>query len=132
MRAGSLSDQITIERKAVAGDPEYVAPDASFGTQNVVWVPLDRDPSNPSAALRSAAEVQETLPSRAEGVTNSVVLARNQARIRMRYRSDIDSSMRVTVHRDVDFVYQIIGGPAEVAKEGRKTMIEIFCEKYSS
>jgi head-tail adaptor len=51
----------------------------------------------------------------------------------MRYRDDIDSSMRITVHGDdADTVYQIIGGPAQVTAEGRKTMIEVFCERYSS
>jgi head-tail adaptor len=133
VRAGALDRQITIERKAVAGDPEFVTNDAKFGTQKVAWAPLDRDPSNPSAAVKSWAEVQESLPSRAEGIALGAVIARNQARIRMRYRDDIDSSMRITVHGDdADTVYQIIGGPAQVTAEGRKTMIEVFCERYSS
>jgi head-tail adaptor len=57
-------------------------------------------------------------------------VARNQTRLRMRWRDDINSSMRVTVHGDSDTVYQIVGGPADI--DGRKSMIEMVLEKYSS
>ena len=56
-------------------------------------------------------------------------MARNQTRVRLRYRSDIDSTMRVTVHGDSDVVYQIVGGPAMI---GRKELTELVLERYSS
>jgi hypothetical protein len=38
--------------------------------------------------------------------------------------------MRVTLHGDSDVIYQIVGGPADI--DGRKSMIEMVLEKYSS
>lgn len=133
MRAGSLDRQITVERKAVVGDPEYVAPDASYGTERVVWVPLVAQPGSPIVGERFWAEVVDTLPSRAEAATQGLTVGVRQTRIRMRYRDDVDSSMRVRLHGDGDdVVYQIVGGPSNVVKDGRKTLIEIVCERYSS
>lgn len=116
MRAGQLDRQILIERKSVTQDP-------TFGTELVTWVPL--------ASERFWAEVQDALPSRAESVTQGLNVARNQVRVRMRYRDDIDSSMRITVYGDgANTVLQIIGGPAPIA--GRKQFLEMMCERISS
>ena len=50
--------------------------------------------------------------------------------MRIRYRSDVTSDMRVTVHSDAgDVVHQIVGGPAEI---GRREWTEFVIEKYSS
>lgn len=76
------------------------------------------------------AEVQDVLPSRAEAVRQGLAQARNQTRIRMRWRSDVDSTMRIVVHGDSDVVYQIVGGPAEIG--GRQREIEMVCEKFST
>lgn len=113
MNSGQLDRQISIERKQVSQDPVY-------GTEIVTWVLLER----------FWAEVQDALPSRAEGVTQGLAVARNQTRIRFRYRNDVTSDMRVTVHGDTDVVMQIVGGPAMVG--GRKVLTEIVCERYSS
>jgi SPP1 family predicted phage head-tail adaptor len=121
--AGRMNRQITIERKSVTQD-------AVFGTEVVTWIPLSTDPSNPAVGERYWAEVQDALPSRSEAVTQGLAVARNQTRIRFRWRDDVDNSMRVTVHGDTDVIYQIVGGPAEIA--GRKEMLEIVCEKFSS
>jgi len=118
-----MDRQISIERKQVTLDPVY-------GTELIAWVPLVAEPGSPTVAVRFWAEVQDALPSKAESVTSGLAVARNQTRIRMRWRSDIDSSMRVTVHGDTDVVMQIVGGPADI--DGRKSQIEIVCEKYSS
>ena len=123
MRAGRMDRQISVERKQVTLDPVY-------GTELVSWVPLVAEPGSPTVAVRFWAEVQDALPSKAESVTSGLAVARNQTRIRMRWRSDIDSSMRVTVHGDTDVVMQIVGGPADI--DGRKSQIEIMCERYSS
>jgi head-tail adaptor len=93
-------------------------------------VPLVALPGSPVVAERFWAEVQDALPSRSEAVTQGLAVARNQTRLRMRWRDDINSSMRVTVHGDSDTVYQIVGGPADI--DGRKSMIEMVLEKYSS
>jgi SPP1 family predicted phage head-tail adaptor len=115
VRAGQLDRQISIERKQVTQDP-------TFGTELVTWVPL--------ASERFWAQVQDALPSRAESVTQGLAVARNQVRVRMRYRDDIDSSMRITVYGDgTNQVLQIVGGPAAI--EGRKQFLEMVCERIS-
>ena len=118
MQPAKLDRQITIEKKSVTQDP-------TFGTEIVTWVPLVPAPGDP----KLWAEVQDVLPSRSESVTQGLAVARNQTRIRLIYRSDLDSSMRVTVHGDTDVVMQIVGGPAML---GRREMTEIVCEKLSS
>lgn len=116
MRAGQLDRQILIERKSVTQDTTY-------GTEIVTWLPL--------ASERFWAEVRDVLPSRAESVTQGLAVARNQVRVRMRYRDDIDSSMRITVYGDgTTTVLQIVGGPAPI--EGRKQFLEMMCERLSS
>ena len=121
--AGTLNRLITIERKQVVQD-------ASYGTEVITWVPLAVLPGSPAVAEKFWAEVQDVLPSRSESVQQGLALARNQTRIRIRWRNDIDSSMRITVHGDADVVYQIVGGPAEI--RGRRRLLEMMCEKYSS
>ena len=123
MAAGRLNREITIERKQVAQDTAY-------GTEVITWMPLAVLPGSPAVAERFWAEVQDALPSRSESVQQGLAVARNQTRIRIRWRSDVDSSMRITVHGDIDVVYQIVGGPAEI--RGRRIMLEMMCEKYSS
>lgn len=131
MRASSLDRKITIQRKAKAGDSEYVAPDPTYGTQRVVWVPLVK--MGDGSAEIFAAQVIEPPPSRAETTSLGAGVAKLRTRILLRYRDDIDSTMRVLLHGDgADVVYQIIDGPYQVASEGRKTEIEISCERYSS
>lgn len=118
-----MSRQITVEKKQASQEITY-------GTETIVWVPLVPQVGNPALAERFWAEVQDSMPSRSEAVTQGLVVGRNQTRIRLRWRNDIDSSMRVTVHGDTDVIYQIIAGPAEI--EGRKQRIELVCERYTS
>lgn len=123
MRAGRMNRQITVQRKQTGQE-------AVYGTQTVTWVPLVYLPGSPAVAERFDAEVMDVMPSRNESVSQGLAVAKNMTRIRLRWRSDIDSSMRVVVHGDSDVTYQIVGGPAEVF--GRKDTIEIMCERYSS
>lgn len=113
MQAGELDRLISIEYKATEKDPIY-------RTDVVNWVRL--------ATMH--AQVQDALPSRSESVTQGLAVARNQVRVRIRYRADITSAMRVVLHGDSDVVYQIVGGPAEIG--GRKRGLEMVLERYSS
>lgn len=123
MRASQLDRQITIERKQVTVDSTY-------GTELVSWVPLVAQAGSPTVAQRFWAEVQDALPSRSESVVQGLAVARNQVRIRFRFRADVDSSMRVIVHWDTgDVVHQIVGGPATI---GRKEWTEVVTERISS
>lgn len=123
MQTGKLDTQITIERKTVTQDSVY-------GTDLIAWVPLFLTDDDPPVPGRIWAEVEDALPSRAESVALGLPVAKNQTRIRFRFRDDIDESMRVIVHRDTDVTMQIVGGPAMVG--GRKELTEIVCERYSS
>lgn len=123
MRPGPRQRQITIERQQVTQDPTY-------GTDVVAWVPLVAQAGSPTVAARFYAEVQDVMPSRSESVALGLSVAKNQTRIRMRWRDDITSAMRITVHGDSDVVYGIVGGPAEYG--GRKDRIEMICERISS
>ncbi len=113
-RAGSLNREITIQYQTVSQDPVY-------GTEVPSWAAL--------GGGRMAAEWIDTPPSRSEGVKQGLTVARNQSRCRIRWRNDVDSTMRVVLHGDGDVVYQIIGGPAMI---GRKEWLEIVCEKYAN
>src|SRR3954469_14580531 len=107
--AGGLQRKILIEKKSVTRD-------AVYGSELVAWVPLSTVSGQPEWYW---AEVQDVLPSRNESVTKGLPLGRNTTRIRMRWRADIDSTMRVKLRGDAaNVVLQIIGGPAEI--EGRK------------
>lgn len=119
MSAGWYWCEITVEKKETTKD-------ATYGTDVVAWVPLVAG----SPVERFPALVRDVLPSRAEAVRQGLETARNQTVIRIRWREDIDSSMRVILHRETDVTLQIVAGPAEV--EGRKQKIEMVCERISS
>jgi len=111
MWLGILDRRVNIEQKSVTQDTTY-------GTEVVTW-----------ALLATVwASVQDSLPSKSESVLQVLAVARNQVRVRTRYRSDIDSSMRITIKGDTDRVLQIVGGPAEL---GRRDGLEMMCEVIS-
>lgn len=122
--------EITIERKAVAGDDGYVAPDTTYGTERTVWVPLVPVAGSPVVGERFPANVQDVMPSRSESVAQGLAVGRDQTRIRIRWRDDVTSAMRITLHGETDTVWQIVGGPAEIG--GRKNALEMVCEKFTS
>lgn len=125
-----LDREITVEKKAEASDDEYIEPDSAYGTAKDVWIPLDPMPGSPPIGYRWPAEIQDVMPSRSESVQQGLVVGRQATRCRIRYRSDVDSSMRVIVHGDEDVTYQIIGGPAEVG--GRMQYLEMMLERTTS
>jgi head-tail adaptor len=85
------------------------------------------------------ASVLDVLPSRAEKLGDGINIANRPSRVRMRYRTDIDASMRFNIGREgkdedgnaiwlSDRIVQIISGPAEV---GFREAIEFMVEAYS-
>lgn len=107
-----LDKRIRIEKKVATQDPDFRTEIVTWALLATVW-----------------AEVQDVLPSRSESVTMGVEIAKNQTRVRIRYRSDVDSSMRVVIWRPGPITYQIIGGPAEL---GQKQYSEFVVESLSS
>lgn len=112
MNVGPLDQRVTFESKSATQNADY-------GTEIITW----------TAFAVVYANVQDTPPSRSESVRQGLAVARNQTRIRYRYRADIDSSMRVVIRGASDRVLQIIAGPAEI---GQHEYSEIVCESYSS
>lgn len=124
MRVGLLNREITVQKKEVTLD-------ASYGSEVITWVPLSVLPGSPEVAERFAAEVVDAAAGRDESLLRGdLVLSRRLARVRIRWRSDIDSSMRVIVHGDTDRTMQIVGDPSEIG--GRKEWLELICEEISS
>lgn len=119
---GQLDRRITIEYPVKTQDTTY-------GTDIITWTPLAYAPGSPQVAARFAAQVQDVLPSRSEAVQQGLVVGRNQSRLRMRWRPDVTSEMRVRLYGDTGYeqVYQIVGGPAMIG--GRKQFMEMVIEK---
>lgn len=109
---GPLNYRCRIERRATTLE-------ASYGTDVVEW-----------KLLRNAwCNVQDTLPSRAEDVAQGMVVSKNQVRLRLRYCTDIDSTMRIIINRPDAVIYQIISGPAVL---GDKFGVEFMLERVST
>jgi len=72
------------------------------------------------------AEVIDMLPSRGERLSEGMTMAARPVRIRIRYREDVTSDMRVIYG---DRVMQITAGPAEI---GRREESELIAEDYST
>lgn len=113
MISGQLDKRITIERKSVTQDSNY-------GTEIITWVTF---------AANVPAQVQDSLPSKSESVSQGLAISANPSRVRMRWMPGIDSSMRVIVHGEPDRTCQIIAGPAEL---GRREGLELMIAEYSS
>lgn len=119
MTAADLDRQITIEKKTVTRDPTY-------NTEVVGWAPLIAAPNS-----RIWASVIDVPASRSEIlVPGGVLVTKNQTKVTIRYRPDVNSAMRITVHGETNDVYQIVSGPTEVY--GRKQFLEMMCEAYST
>ncbi|EPR09875.1 hypothetical protein M527_07035 [Sphingobium indicum IP26] len=104
-----LNRRVTILRRAEARDPTY-------NTVQVEWVPLGS----------VWAEVRDLLPSRAERVAEAVDLAQRPSRVRMRYRTDVDTTKRLSWDGRT---FLIVSGPAEL---GNREGIELVAEELST
>lgn len=122
LKAGELNRRIRIEYKSATQD-------ATYGTETIVWRSLVNAPGSPTVAASIPAQVQDVLPGRSEAVRQGLEVARNQTRIRIRYRSDVDAGMRIVVLGDSEEVFQIVGGPSML---GRKEGLEMVCERFST
>lgn len=108
----NMDSRVRFESKSITQDPTY-------GTDVVSWVPL----------ATVWAEVVNVLPSRqqAEQTRQQLQVSTQRSRIRMRYRTDIDSSMRCVIG---GLMHHIVSGPAEIG--GRHQLSEVIAERYSS
>lgn len=112
LQVPNMDTRVRIEQKSVTQDPTY-------GTDIVTWVPL----------ITVWAEVVDVLPSRqqAEQTRAQLQVATQRSRVRMRYRTDVDSSMRCVIG---GLMHHIVSGPAEIGD--RHSLSEVIVERYSS
>lgn len=104
-----LNRRCRIEHKQTTRDSKYGSEQIEWKLKTVVW-----------------CNVQDVLPSRSETIKTDVAIGSKQARLRMRYRKDLDSSMRVIIDSDT---YQFISDFAEL---GKQQYLEVMIEKYTS
>jgi head-tail adaptor len=123
MRAGKLDQRIEIQYEGPA------TPDPATGRPVANWLPLDVLPGSPTVAAPEWADWEDKPPGRSEAVAQGLAVDRNQSVVRLRYRSDVDSKMRIVRKGDVDVTYEIVGGPAVL---GRYQWLELVVERTSS
>ena len=110
--AGRLRHRVRVERRENVVDPEY-------GSQTEAWISLGE----------SRAEIQDVLPSRGEGATGGIDIHRRPARVRMRWRTDIDASMRLVCLGSIPRILEIVTQAAEL---GNREGIEFMAQEYSA
>jgi len=109
MRSGRLNRICEIQYKTVTLEGDY-------GTEQIEW----------AKKATVSGEKLDVLPSKSEAVKNALDTNTNQSRIRMKYRTDIDTTMRFVID---SIVYQIVSGPSEI---GYRDMSEFIAERYTA
>ena len=109
MRSGRINRICEVQYKSVDIDTDYGTEKITWAKKATIWV-----------------EKLDVLPSKSEAVKNALNTNTNQSRIRMKYRTDIDTTMRFVID---SIVYQIVSGPAEI---GYRDMSELIAERYTA
>lgn len=119
--AGTLDRKVRFQRKAGGDDPMDAGEEG--------WV----------LVAELSAQVQDMLPSRGERLSEGMTMSTRPARVRLRYRPEITSDLRLLVGKMVegpdgepvwrtDRVMQIVAGPVEL---GRRAGMELMAADYS-
>lgn len=122
LAAGSLNRRIRIEKP--------VADNSFDGAGSGTW----------QQVTETRASVQDMLPSRSEKLADGLNIATRPSRVRIRYREDVGSSMRVLIGRylkdegglltwQTTRIAQITTVPAEI---GNREGLEFMIEDYST
>ena len=111
--AGDLDRRIRIEQKSVARD-------ASYGSEVITWATLATVWANVEDQLEVGQSGGETL-------SRDLRVRRTPTRLRIRYRGDISTAMRVVLI-DRSRTLQIVA----IAELGRRDRTELMCEEYSA
>lgn len=118
MMAGKFNREVEIQSKGEGQDDDYGTSDGEWEPFTTVW-----------------AEVKDVLPSRSETIGEGVELARRPCRVRMHFRDDITSKMRLLVKGVPAYglperTLLITAGPAEIGfREGIEFMAEELTTK---
>ena len=76
-------------------------------------------------AAMQLPEVQDMLPSRGDRLAEGVDIARKPCRVRIRYRTDVTSDMRLRIRSEE---YRIVSGPVEL---GLREALEMLAEQVT-
>lgn len=110
LAAGDLNTSVEIQQRATTRNATYgTRVEGEWTTIATVW-----------------AQVQDMLPSRAERVAEGVNIARRPSRIRMYYRDDVHSGLRLKIGSRL---LKIVAGPAEL---GFREGIELITEEQTT
>ena len=109
MDAGLLDRRITFEVRQETQEGPYNRKTVAWANFATVW-----------------AQVQDILPSRAESVDQGLSMQRRPCRVRVRYRDDITSDMRIDYGGRK---LRIVSGPVEL---GRREGLELVAEEFST
>lgn len=112
MRGRQLDRQVTFLHKVATRDPKFNS--VKEGGWEVFAADL-------------FANVQDTLPAKTEQLDQTINITLRPAKIRIRYRDDITSAMRV-IYRGRTM--EIVSGPAEVFDRGR--WLEMVAQELSA
>lgn len=115
---GRRDTLITIQSRQTTKDPVYK-------TNVTTWADLADTP-------QEWAEVKDVLPSRAERIADGIDIQKRPTRIRMEWRADITSDMRIKIpatEESPERTLRIIAGPAEL---GRRAGLELVCEELTT
>ncbi len=108
---------ISIQRRTVTGQ------DSRFGTGIIAWVTI---------ADKIHANLEDILPSRkdrSEVQSDEIRIASRPTRVRIAFRTDITSDMRVIVHTPVYRLCKIVTMSAEL---GRKDGLEFMIDEFTT
>lgn len=111
-----LDEQVTIEQRTAARDPDFGTEIEGAGA----WVVV---------ADHAWANTQDMLPSRGESSANGLVTSMARTRLRIQIDDRITSAMRVTLHSKGDRLMQIVAGPALLDD---RRHIEFMLESFTS
>jgi SPP1 family predicted phage head-tail adaptor len=109
---GELDRRITIERKVVGRDADFGSEVISWSTLAEVWAKVE--------------DVPEMSRGGAEAVRADQRVATTRTNVRVRYRSDVTSDMRVRL-ADRGRTLQIVG----ITEAGSREWTDLLCEEFS-
>jgi SPP1 family predicted phage head-tail adaptor len=112
MNIGKLDRYIKIQQKTITND-------ADFGSEVVTWTDY----------VTVWANIEDVMTNNQEKTKSDLRLLTRPCKVKMRYDSTIDATMRIVMLDRGDRILQIVSKPAEI---GRREGIEFMCEEFSA
>ncbi len=111
MQVGKLDKFIRIEQKVVTKDPDYGSEVVTWATYKECW-----------------ASIIDVTSRNQESTNSDLRLLTRPCRVKVRYDSGIDATMRIVVLDRDERILQIVSKPAEL---GRREAMEFMAEDYN-